>query len=362
MVRALDLGGSERQLSVLARNLDPSEFEVRVGCLRGDGARARELRASGVEIVEFSVSSFVRPCVFTGAYRMIRYLVENDIQLVHTFDWPMNVFGVPVARVAKEVVVVSSQRAHRELSPGLPRHLLRVTDQLADAVVVNCDFVRRHLVEEERVEPSRIRLCYNGIDLAAFAPEPRCKPAEFDGASLVIGVVCAVRPEKGLDTLIDAFGKICGNAAGVKLAIVGNGPSLPELQTRAASLGLGEHVLFLPSRDDVADVLRGIDIFVLPSLSEAFSNSLMEAMACGCCAVASTAGGNPELVSHGETGLLFPPRDADALASRLRLLIENQELRARLAEAGSRWIQRNFSQEASARRMAEIYRSLLLRR
>jgi glycosyltransferase involved in cell wall biosynthesis len=171
--------------------------------------------------------------------------------------------------------------------------------------------------------------------------------------------VCALRPEKGLGTLLDAFSRISRVFEDARLLIAGNGPSLAGLEAQAGALGITGRCTFLPASDDVAGLLRRIDIFVLPSLSEALSNSLMEAMARGCCAVASTVGGNPELVAHGDTGFLFPPRDAASLSECLRLLIENAELRSRLADKGSRFIRANFSQEASARRMAEIYRSLV---
>jgi glycosyltransferase involved in cell wall biosynthesis len=111
----------------------------------------------------------------------------------------------------------------------------------------------------------------------------------------------------------------------------------------------------------VAPWYRNIDIFVLPSLSEALSNSLMEAMACGCAVVASNVGGNPELVTDRQTGLLFPSRDAAALADGLRLLIGNERLRSTLAGAAACSIAERFSLAASARRMEQIYLNLLER-
>jgi glycosyltransferase involved in cell wall biosynthesis len=109
----------------------------------------------------------------------------------------------------------------------------------------------------------------------------------------------------------------------------------------------------------VADWLHAIDIFVLPSLSEALSNSLMEAMACGCCVAASGVGGNPELVVDGETGMLFEPRDAVGLAEVLRLLVRDPTRRHELASNAARLIHSRFSLAAAARRMGEIYSSLL---
>ena len=113
--------------------------------------------------------------------------------------------------------------------------------------------------------------------------------------------------------------------------------------------------MFVPTTPEVPEWLSSIDIFVLPSLSEALSNSLMEAMACGCVAVASNVGGNPELVAPGERGLLFPRGDVEELAKHLNTLAADEALRKRYAEAGRRFIQEHFSLAISVRRMADIY-------
>src|SRR5207302_3139718 len=97
-------------------------------------------------------------------------------------------------------------------------------------------------------------------------------------------------------------------------------------------LELGPDCHFQPAAQDVAPWLRAMDIFVLPSLSESFSNSLMEAMACGCCPIASDTGGNPELVRDGEAGLLFPAGDIGALAAHLTPVLNDEEVGQRLAE------------------------------
>jgi glycosyltransferase involved in cell wall biosynthesis len=116
---------------------------------------------------------------------------------------------------------------------------------------------------------------------------------------------------------------------------------------------------FQPAERNVAPWLRTMDIFVLPSLSEALSNALMEAMGCGCCPVASDTGGNPELVQDGESGLLFPVGDADALAERLALLLDGPAYRSRLAAQAQRRIEEHFTREQAARAMGEIYREFL---
>lgn len=118
---------------------------------------------------------------------------------------------------------------------------------------------------------------------------------------------------------------------------------------------------FQPAERNVAPWLRAMDIFVLPSLSEALSNALMEAMGCGCCPVASDTGGNPELVVDGDTGLLFPVGDAEALAARLALLLDGPEYRRRLAAKAERRIEEHFTREQAARAMGAIYGEFLSR-
>jgi L-malate glycosyltransferase len=354
LTRSLGLGGTERQLAEIAKALDRSAFAPHVGCFHAEGFRAEELRSAAVPVARFPVTSFVRPSVISGLAAMGRYIREHEIQLVHTFDVPLNLFGVPAARLFRVPCVLSSQRAHRALTPGIRRHLLRLTDHLVNGIVVNSDAVRRELIEVDRVPPRLIHLCYNGIDAAFFQSTRR--PAE---GPVVIGVICALRPEKGLEMLLEAFACLEAPQAIARLQIIGSGPSLPSLQERAHTLNLGDRCTFVPATKDVPAALERIDIFVLPSLSEALSNSLMEAMASGCCVVASKAGGNPELVVDQQSGLLFPPGDSTALAACLDLLLRDAGLRTRLAAAGVERMRTEFTLECSVRHMAEIYSQVL---
>jgi L-malate glycosyltransferase len=353
MTQQLGPGGTERQLTEVARSLDRSRFEPHVACFV-DGPRGSELRKAGVPVLVLPLQSFLSIASVGVALRLRRYLREHKIQLVHTFDYPLTCFGVPVGRMARTRVVLSSQRAHRGLNPRLYRRLLRFSDKLVDGIVVNCEAMRRHMVDDEGVSPERLHLCYNAIDSGVFSPAGRIKTNP-----LTIGAVSVLRAEKGIDTLIEAFSKL--HFKNVQLLIVGSGPELRQLQGLASKLGVDDRCRFEPATSDVASRLREIDIFVLPSRSEALSNSLMEAMACGCAVVASRVGGNQELVKDRETGLLFETNNASSLAECLQTLIEDSPMRARLAEAGSQRIRGDFSLNASVRRMEEIYDSFLNR-
>ena len=354
MARELHIGGSERQMTEMAKHLDRSVFAPHVGCFRPAGVRGDELRDCGVSIVQFPVYSYRSFSALSEARRLARYIRANGIQVVHTWDYPLNVYAIPIARMMTSAIAISSQRSHRDLIPAGYRRLTKLSDRMSHAVVANCEYIRRHLIDEH-VPEEKIRVCYNGIDLDRF--RRLAAPAH----PLTIGVVCALRSEKDLITLIDAFALVRDSAPALRLVIVGSGDQLPALESRAREAGLGAQCHFEPATSNIPEWLSKIDIFVLPSRSEALSNSLMEAMACGCCVVASEVGGNPELVRNGETGMSFRAGDPTSLAGVLRAVIQNPTVRARLVETGERFIRANFSVGAAAARMGEIYLGLCKR-
>lgn len=345
----LEPGGTERQMTEIARRLDPGHFDARVGCIRARGLYLEDLRQARIEVREFPMSGFLRPSYWRAARDLRRYIREQRIDIVHAFDVPATLFAVPVARAAGAPVVISSQRAYRSLTPG--KHpFLRLTDHMVQGIVVNSQTVRDTLIRQDRVPPELIHLCPNGLDLDVFFP------AEKTGqGALHIGVAARLEPEKGLETLIDAFAELAEAGAGAHLTILGNGPLLAALQERARERGVSARCRLEPATRSVANWLRSFDIFVLPSLSEALSNALIEAMACGCCAIASRVGGNPELVEDGVSGLLFNAGDSKDLAKHLRRVLTDETARRSLAAAGCARMREKFPMAASVSRMEDIY-------
>ena len=298
LARELHLGGSERQLYEMGRALDPSRFAVHVGCFRPGGIRARELEREGIPLVEFPVRSFRSPSnIWSSVLGLRRYVRKHGIRLLHAFDPPTSVFVGIAARFLGRPVVLTSQRSFRHLRTPSFRIGLRLSDRLVDGVVVNCEAIRTHLASDEGVSFRSIHLCYNGLDTHRFQRTPTPRSGIIPRDALVIGTVCALRPEKDLPTLLRAFATCHSNHSNLFLVVVGDGPERAALCRLAQELGIASRCLFQPTVADVVPWLSLMDIFVLPSKSEALSNSLMEAMACECACVASFVGGTPELVS-----------------------------------------------------------------
>jgi glycosyltransferase involved in cell wall biosynthesis len=233
---------------------------------------------------------------------------------------------------------------------------------MVDAVMVNCEAMRRHLIDDEHISGERIELCYNGVTEEFFPAHPPC-PEAFSNASIVIGTVCALRPEKALSLLQEAFSQVLHLDPGMKLVFVGSGPQLSLLQKNASRLGIENSNVFIPAADDVATWLRSMNIFVSASISEAFSNALLEAMACGCSVVGSRVGGTPELIGNNEErGFLFKSGNVADLVDKLSRLIINPNLRRDLGRRAATFVRENLTIEIAAERTAAIYEKLLVRK
>jgi glycosyltransferase involved in cell wall biosynthesis len=359
MVRGLYIGGCERDLTKIAIALDRSRFDPHVACFRADGPRHNDLRAAGVPVLPLPVRSFASPSVVRAAIELARYLREHRIPLIHAFDVPTSVFAAIASAVIHIPAVITAQLSFRDLYTPTTRWLLSISDRFADRIVVNSKAVKLSLCDHEGIRADRIALIYNGVDATVFHPGSRHRPPNLEKASLVIGTICAFRQEKRVDLLIRAFAKVKDKCPGMKLIIVGRGEMRPDIEKLIAETGIGEDCLLCPETPAVAEWMRAMDIFVLCSESESFPNALLEAMACGCCVIGSRVGGVPELITDRVNGLLFEPRNVDALAGALTEVIGNADLRTRFGQHAATTAREEFSVEIAARRTEALYESAL---
>jgi glycosyltransferase involved in cell wall biosynthesis len=357
-VRELHHGGIERDVTKIALNLNRSRFEPHVVSYHAEGMRFEELSRAGVPFLHLPLSSLKSLSALSAAMKVRRYIRDHGIRLVHAYD-SSAVFIAPIARALRVPAVLSSTLGYRDLLDQRTRRQVRWTDKIVDTIVVNCEAMRRHMIDDEHVLSERIELCYNGVDTAQFYPESARKPPPVADASFIIGTICVLRPEKALDLLLEAFACVRHLKPGMKLLIVGSGPELPSLEANSRRLRLQGGCEFVPATQLVPQFLHAFDIFASCSSSEAFSNTILEAMACGCAVVGSRVGGTPELIGNDERGLLFQPGDAGDLASKLTSLIVDEPLRRELGTRAAEFARENLSIEIAARRMADIYERVL---
>jgi glycosyltransferase involved in cell wall biosynthesis len=228
------------------------------------------------------------------------------------------------------------------------RRLGRLCDALSDGLVANCDACRDAVVTDEGLDPGRVVVLENGVDLSRFhdAPLPR-------GGR--VGVTANLRPVKGLDVFVRAAAGVGAAHPGATFHVAGEGPLRPELERLARDLGLGGRLHLCGSVADVPGFLAGLDVAVLPSLTEGMSNALLEYMAAGRAVVATAVGANARLVEDGVTGLLVPPGDAGRLAAAVGKLLSDPALAARLGAEARRRVAERHGRPAMVRRFEDFY-------
>jgi sugar transferase (PEP-CTERM/EpsH1 system associated) len=222
------------------------------------------------------------------------------------------------------------------------------------------------LEREVRVDPRRIRQLYSGVDVDKFRPAATTPPPETAAGqgstasrSLTIGTVGRLDPVKNQAALLSALAALRPNFPGLRITVVGGGPLRSELEMLADRLGVAGQVTFTGARSDTPDLMRAFDVFVLPSLNEGVSNTILEAMASGLPVVATKVGGNPELVADGVTGRLYDPDVPGALEAALTSYVADSRLRDVHGRAARDRVVQNFSLDAMVSRYAALYDELL---
>ena len=336
----LAMGGTERQFTEIALGLARSRWDVRVACLRAEGPLRARLEEAGLEPWSCGVGSLKSPALVRGIWRLARYIRRHRIGLVHAFDFYSNVYGVLAGRLAHARIVIASQRDLGNLRPPSQQRINRLMLRLAHYVLANSEAAAAGVRQGGRVRPEHLAVVPNGVDTVRFRPLER---GSDDRRIRVFGTVTNLRPEKGLANLVRAAALLRSQHPELRLVIWGDGPLRPELEGLVKSLGL-DHAVQLPGNTrDAERALSTMDAFILPSLSESCSNSLLEAMAVGLPVIASNTGGNPELVLDGSSGLLVRPGDPEDLARAMAHLMDNPAVAAMLAGRAAQRARTEFS-------------------
>jgi glycosyltransferase involved in cell wall biosynthesis len=360
LVRELDIGGCERDLARTAVGLqgDP-EFLPLVGCFRDQGLRRPELDRAGIELVRFHVPSFRSWRLLPAIAHLRRFIRERNVRLVHAWDIPSSMFLTLAKPFLDRVKTLSAQLSHRDLVTPMEQRIMNRGDRILDGVVVNSRAVGEDLIRHYGTTPDRLRLLYNGVDLERFhpAPPPPAPHPQLAGAGLVVGTVCALRPEKRVDLLIRAFAAAFAQRADTRLLILGSGPEKPLLERLLAeSPAIAGRTILIPATPEVEVWMRAMHIFVSTSNSESFSNSLLEAMASGCCVVTTAAGGNVEMVEDYRSGFVIPIGDIPALTAVLERLGSDPRLRQTMAAAAQQRARQEFSLTVNLQKTKALYR------
>jgi len=367
-IQGFEVGGTELNALRWVERLSRERFGVTVVHLRADGPlRARYVQA-GATLVHVPLRSLYGPGAIRQGIGLARLLARARIQVFHAQDICANIFGVPWARVGGVPAVVASRRWWR-LSERRPEQIAnRWAYRAAHRVVANSPRVAELLAQQDGVPPAKIVCVPNFLTEEAFRALPPGERAAWRSRlhvpadALLIGVVARLDRDKDHATLLDAFARVAASAPRAYLVCVGEGPQRTALAGRAQELHLNGRVQFPGTLTPPFNLNHLFDVSVLCSVTEAFPNSVLEGMAAARPVIATRVGGVPDALHDGETGVLVPPGDPDALAAALRAVIEAPDRARTLGAAAQAYARAEYHESRIIERLSAWYESLVTRR
>jgi glycosyltransferase involved in cell wall biosynthesis len=295
-----------------------------------------------------------------AAWRLSRVIKQLKPDIVHAHD----PHGVAMASIALSMStqprtprLVASRRVDFHMRQSA---LSRWKYRQVECFICASDAIRQ-IVMSDGVPRNRTVTVHEGIDLGRVGAAPRAelhKELWLPHDAPLVGNVAALVPHKGQRHLVDAAALVLPKQPDARFIIAGEGELRPQLEHQIRQHHLEKHVILAGFRTDSLSLHKAFDLFVMSSVTEGLGTSILDAMACGKPVVGTTAGGIPEVVADGETGLLVPPRDPAAMAGAIIRLLSDRSLRERMGAAGLARVCERFSAEIMVKKTLEVYEAL----
>lgn len=362
---SLGIFGAETMILELSKGLRSLGIASVVGVLNNTRVPHTEMadaaKQSGLETVVVDCNG---PIDVRAARRLRDYVAGHDISLVHAHGYKANAYallasrGLPVARVATvHPWTETSYNWRARLYTALDQRWLKRFHR----IVAVSETVRDQVLGLG-LPASGVLFIDNGIDVGRFnGDQDRLNVRRRLGLpvnNLIVGSIGRLVPEKGYERLLRAAKTVVQHRPDVRFVIVGEGQERPTLEALREQLGLQDHVCLLGQRNDVPELLKAFDLFVMSSVSEGLPMVILEAMAAGKAVVSTGVGAIPEVLEHGRCGLLSDPDGTD-LAAKILELMGNEKKARSLAQAAQQRILRDYSCEAMAKKYAMVYEEAL---
>lgn len=361
VIGSLRLGGAESQLVLLVRELTKRGWCCEVFVLEAVGPLLNELQSLKV-VVHGGGLALTAPRwkklfqLFRASIRLWFVARKYKPNILHAYLPLTNFLGALSGFLTRTRLIVTSRRAlgtHQDVAP-IWKMLDRVSNRLSHVITANSIAVMKDTIQRDGVEPTKLRIIYNGLHYSKYKEQVGCRRdmrnrlslADYDIAIVAVGNYI---PYKGHADLLNALPEILANGVKARVFLVGEDRGEGEKLVRLAQdLGVAELVSFYGQCANVVQLLGAMDIFVMPSHEEGFSNALLEAMASGLPIVATDVGGNAEALEFGEAGLLVPPHSPVRLAEAINRLLVDRKLSYALSEKARSVIIEKYTAEIMA--------------
>lgn len=367
IIYSLGVGGLENGLVNLINRMPPDQYRHVIICLKNSTDFSNRLRREDVSIYELNKNDGQDWFSFVEMYRLLRR-IKPDI--VHTRNLAAIEYQVP-ALLAGAKFRVHGEHGWDTFDPcgenKKYRWLRRLLSLIIHRFIPLSQHLQNYLLNNVKIPGKKISRICNGVDTDMFTPRSGVRmplrdcPFVLKDGDLLIGTVGRMHGVKDQLTLVKAFIELLERHAecidSVRLVMVGEGPLKDEALKLLAEKKLDGYAWLPGQRDDVADIMRSFDVFVLPSQAEGISNTILEAMASGLPVIATNVGGNPELVVHGQTGLLTEKQNPIQMADYLYEYVASQPMRLLHGKNGRQRVLTEFSMHEMIARYCEVYDS-----
>jgi len=357
-------GGAEKNLLTITSSLDKDKYRIIVACLQG-GVVCQEFERCGIELIDLKIKRIYDFNAFLKAIKLVKLLAREKVRIVVTYLESSDFWGCIVAKLAGVPVIISNRR---DLGFNLKsRHVsgYRFINNFFDKIIAVCEAVKLSIVNREKVSPDKIVTIFNGIEEnkdLTFNPAELRISLGLDINKKIVTMVANLDPIKRHKDFLISAAKVLKQYKAVQFLLIGRGKSEYEQRLRGLSeeLGIRDNVLFAGFRRDVAQILSISDISVLTSTSEGCSNTILESMSVGIPVIATNVGGNPEVVKNGETGLLIPAQDTEALANSILRLLQDKKSSEQMGRAGKSRIEELFRINRMIQETEDLFEALLI--
>lgn len=360
--------GAEEVAFEIFRRLDPKRYQSYLVCPPALVKEfSRDWQGENSVMHELKLDD---PWQVPQAHRFVSFLREEKIDVVHAHMIRGAMAAVPLARLAGVPVVVHTCHG-REVwrKSWLKRQFWidrRITDW-SDATIAVSEATAAHLLNDKKLDAKKVKVIRNGRTVNGFKPEPGALDAlraslGIEPGSSVVGVFARLEPQKAHKYLIEALPAILGKISHLKVLFVGDGALRRELEEHVEGLGLKEAVVFTGYRHDSMALMSLCDLIALPSIHEGMPLVPIEAAALGKAVVATAVDGTKEVVANGDTGILVPPEQPQALAGAITRLLLNPDERRKMGERGRARANQEFTLERQIQVTANFYEELFARK
>ena len=364
------VSGSGINTFLTMKGLDRNKYQVDLACAPG-GALIDKVKEEGLGF--FPINHFRQKISpfhdFLALWELTRLMGQKKYDIVHTHNSKAGFIGRLAAKISRIPIIIHTIHGfafHEYERP--PRRVLfilleRLAARLCDKLITISEPLKEWGLRLEIGRPEKYVTIYSGIEVEKFKVnvniDGKKKELGIKPKEKVIGVVAKLWEGKGHETILEAAPQVIKEIPNVKFLFVGEGYLRETLETYVQELGLSDKVIFTGFRSDIPEITATFDIALLVSLFEGMGRVLLEAMVLGKPVVATKVGGIVDVVKDGKTGILIPPRDADALAKAIITLLKDEELAQRMGETGKRRIDERFSAETMVKKITEVYEKLI---